>query len=377
MEVKRNIGLDLLRILSMLMIVMLHYLGKGGALATEYGSKVNYISWVLEAFCIVAVNCYVYVTGYFMVNSNFKIKKVLKLWGQVLFYSITIYLVLVFTKLIDFNIQNMLFSFIPIVTKQYWFITVYFLLYILSPFLNVMIHNLSKLQFKKLIAVMLFVFCICVTFMRPTATIDMTNGYGIVWFICLYFIGAYIKLYNDDDNKKNIVNLLIYIGITILVILSRFFITYINSKFSIELLDISNRLTLDLTDKVRFYNYNSITIFLSSLFLFLFFKNLRINSNVLKSCILKIAPLTLGVYLIHDNINLWVVLYRDIIHTSNYLDSRYFIFISILYVVCIFIVCIIIEYLRHKVAVYLGKTKLYNKLEKYVVMEYNKFSIKE
>lgn len=81
MNTKRNIGLDLLRILAMLMIVMLHYLLYSGALKTEFGTNTNYIAWIVEAFCIVAVNCYIYITGYFSINSKFNVKKVFKLWG--------------------------------------------------------------------------------------------------------------------------------------------------------------------------------------------------------------------------------------------------------------------------------------------------------
>lgn len=359
MENKRNVGLDFLRIVSMLMIVMLHYLGKGGALSTVYGTSNNYISWIIEAFCIVAVNCYVYITGYFLVNSKFKIKKILKLWGQVLFYSISIYLILLFTNAIDFNIKDMILSFMPIITKQYWFITVYILLYILSPFLNIMINNLSKKQFKNLIVILLFVFCICTTFLDLNYILDSTTGYGIIWFVCLYFIGAYVRLYYNKENKNNTYNLLIYLGITIITILSRLIITYIFDRFNFSIVD-----------KLRFYQYNSITTFISSLFLFLYFKNLNIKDNVLKDCILKVAPFTLGVYLIHDHTQMRSVMYSNILHTENYLSSNYFLGVAIISVVAVFSVCIVIEYLRHKFAIYISKTKTYNSLQKFVVMKY-------
>ncbi|MDF2865671.1 MAG: hypothetical protein K0R72_483 [Clostridia bacterium] len=359
METKRNIGLDLLRIISMLMIVMLHYLGKGGALSTAYGTSTNYLSWIIEAFCIVAVNCYVYITGYFLVNSNFKIKKILKLWGQVLFYSLSIYFVLLFTNLIDFNIKEMIVSFMPIITKQYWFITVYILLYILSPFLNVMIKNLSKKQFKSLIFILVFVFCICTTLLDPKYILDSTTGYGIIWFICLYFIGAYIRLHHNKDDKKNIYNLLIYFVITVMVIFSRLIITYIFQRYNFNIID-----------ELRFYQYNSISIFISSLFLFIYFKNLNITNNIFKGFILKIAPLTLGVYLIHDHVQMRVAMYNNILHTTNYLSGNKFLVVAVISVIFIFSVCIVIEYLRHKFAVYISKTKTYNLIEKFIILKY-------
>ena len=44
----------------------------------------------LESFCIVAVNVYVLVSGYFLAEAGFRLKRVFLLAGQVLFYSLAI-----------------------------------------------------------------------------------------------------------------------------------------------------------------------------------------------------------------------------------------------------------------------------------------------
>ncbi len=57
----RQLNYELLRILAMLMIVCLHYLSKGGFLgvpAREQISVSGYAAWLIEAFCLVAVNVY-------------------------------------------------------------------------------------------------------------------------------------------------------------------------------------------------------------------------------------------------------------------------------------------------------------------------------
>ena len=64
----RQLNYELLRILAMLMIVCLHYLSKGGFLgvpAREQISVSGYAAWLIEAFCLVAVNVYVLISGYF------------------------------------------------------------------------------------------------------------------------------------------------------------------------------------------------------------------------------------------------------------------------------------------------------------------------
>ena len=50
----------------MLMIVTLHFLGKGGVLNAPLDSTRHIFGWAIESVCIVAVNCYVLISGYFL-----------------------------------------------------------------------------------------------------------------------------------------------------------------------------------------------------------------------------------------------------------------------------------------------------------------------
>lgn len=78
---ERNANIELLRILSMTMVLVLHCLSWSGAL--EYLEGINYwVYWWLEALCIVAVDVFVLISGYFMIKSRFKLRNVFKIaWG--------------------------------------------------------------------------------------------------------------------------------------------------------------------------------------------------------------------------------------------------------------------------------------------------------
>lgn len=94
----RQAGIELLRCIAMLMVITLHYLDKGGVLIplSQKQSPAGYAAWLLEAFCIVAVNVYVLVSGYFLTESGFKLKRFIVLAGQILFYSLLIPLALIY-----------------------------------------------------------------------------------------------------------------------------------------------------------------------------------------------------------------------------------------------------------------------------------------
>lgn len=85
----RNSNIELLRIVSMLMIVILHFLMHGQILKwSAFGSKEYAIYWMIEAFVFVSVNAFVLISGYFLCLSEFKVSRLIKIWFQVLFYSI-------------------------------------------------------------------------------------------------------------------------------------------------------------------------------------------------------------------------------------------------------------------------------------------------
>ena len=72
----KNISYEILRVVSMLMVITLHYLVKGGLLRESLvgASASEGVFWFLEAACLCCVNVYVLISGYFLTESNFKIE---------------------------------------------------------------------------------------------------------------------------------------------------------------------------------------------------------------------------------------------------------------------------------------------------------------
>lgn len=109
----------------------------------------------------IGVNIFVLIAGYFMINSNFKLKKLVGLWTEVLTFTISIYLICVLTGLESFSVKGVILAFIPAITNQYWFFTTYFALYLLIPIINHMINKFSEREFMCMITVGGCVFSVC------------------------------------------------------------------------------------------------------------------------------------------------------------------------------------------------------------------------
>ena len=342
---KRNVGLDLLRIFSMLMIVTLHYVGEGEFLTYDKNGLFFIIANLIKGFSIVAVNCYVLISGYFLITSKFSWKKVLKLWGETLFYSIFIYILLIITKLHTFSIKEMTQSFLPIITKEYWFVNVYLLMYILSPFINILIDHLKKEELKKLIIILLVAFCIMPSILPSGMNFDTTGGYRIIWFLVLYLVAAWIRIYGVQIKKhylKKTYCLIIYFIFSFLVTIMKLVISPIYETNVM-------------------YHYNFIFVFLASISLFLFFKDIQIKKEKIARKITYIASLTLGVYLIHtQKIFNEYVLYNKILHTDLWKNSLQGFLVSVLLVLVSFIIYLLIEACRQKIWKFV-KSKVFRK----------------
>ena len=87
---KRQAGIELLRMVAMMMIVTMHFLANSGNLL-EPGKPSDVsavLGTILENFCLAAVNAYVFISGYFGYQGPFQVKRVLRFLCQIWFYSL-------------------------------------------------------------------------------------------------------------------------------------------------------------------------------------------------------------------------------------------------------------------------------------------------
>ena len=82
----RTSNIELLRIIAMLAIVMGHFIGQSGAFTVGL-SKTNLLYACFAGFGLrMAVNVFLIIGSWFLVDSRFSGKKVLKLHGQMFFW---------------------------------------------------------------------------------------------------------------------------------------------------------------------------------------------------------------------------------------------------------------------------------------------------
>lgn len=331
-------GADLLRIVTMLMILTSHFFVHGGVLGRlKPGDPYFYICWIIEAACYVMVNCYALITGYFQSKTTFKLKKLLLLWGQIIFLSAGIYLLLAATGQIDFSFAAFSRAAFPVTMSRYWFATAYVILYALSPLLNFAIHRMNRRQHAICLAVLCGIFVVFRNFTYWSDFANLHGGYSWASLAVLYMIGAYLRIYPPKIPHP----LRWYVGLSLVTAASRIVLTTLYYRFAFD----SSYLKM-------FLQYNSVPVVAASVCLFVFFVNWKINNRVLLWFIDFFSPASFGVYLIHEQPEVREILWKILLPT-RYLGTHKLLPYLLLVVFSLFFVCALLDKLRHLLSVVL------------------------
>lgn len=209
-----------------MVLIILHHYSLHGGLSSINSYDINkYIGIICLIDGKVAVNLFVLISGYFFIESEFKIEKVLKLILQVNCYS-----------------------------------TLFFIGYVLLK---------GKTTIEKI---------------KLTVFPFKSKSY---WFILLYILDTYIRLYDLKKVSKKSIKWICIIGCVVFIIVACS-IAYM-SKYNSSLFRIINKIS----------SLNSIVVLIETILIFLVFNNTEIKSS---KFINLLGKSSVGVYLLHDSI---------------------------------------------------------------------------
>ena len=152
----RQANIELLRVVSMLAVIAMHFLGVGGVMTRSTGVWFA-VSSTFYSFAIAATSCYVLIGGYFLATSKFRTGRIFRLLLEFFTYTFGIYLLFGLIVLLKngdniFSLHEFYtFYLFPIVHEENWFVTCYILMLLLAPFYNVLLQHLTKQQQSRLV----------------------------------------------------------------------------------------------------------------------------------------------------------------------------------------------------------------------------------
>lgn len=286
---ERYTNLELLRILATLFVVMLHYNNPSSGKAFLYTEAMPLHYQILlffEVLAICAVNLFVMISGYFLCcSTRVRIWKILRLFIDVIFFSMLRYLLPCLLGKAAFTLRGFWVRLIPL----NWYVAVYAGLYLISPYLNQILQNKSRSQFHFMLLIFFFVLSVWpagIEFLSnvtgafsPNALCPIGNqgsgdGYTLVNFILMYFLGAYCRVHENEMRsvKKGICAMAVYLVCAIPNALYANFFFY------------------------RAIAYCNPLVIIQTVALFVAFQNISIQSKAINA----IAGCSFGVYLMHS-----------------------------------------------------------------------------
>lgn len=353
---KRLANFECLRVIAMFMVVALHYLAHSDALLTlDLPLNLYHLTaTLLESFCIVAVNVYLLITGYFMTEADFKVSRIVQLVCQLLFYSLLIPVILMLCNIpiagAGQGIYGLLSYLLPVETDHYWFASSYVMLYLLLPFFNPAIRAMSQKQLQLAMGGLLILFCGIKSICPAVLSFDR-YGYDLPWFICVYLVAAYIRRFGISFLERGRRALMVYLSSCLLI-------------FGISL---AAWAVYGRTQSMGYYftvpyHYNFIFCLTGAIGLFYLAKRWTIKAEPLANFLCFAGPLSFGVYLFHEHIDIrdrWLQVTRQITGAFLGFDGTENILLFFLHMIiavaAIFIIGIGIDWMRSRLFVLCGR----------------------
>lgn len=271
-EKERDSNFELLRIVAISGVIIHHFLIALNLLDYRHGKLCG--GEALNSIIIIGVNCFILISGYFGIR--FQLEKIFR-FGFLILFIIGIDWILGNIWPSFFNFQYASQTIIPFQKGSNWFISSYFALMFLAPFLNKAIEHLNPKE--KIHTTFLFACPILLAYIFNTQCIN-ANGYNCLHLVFIYLVGTCLR-------EVTVSRVEAFLGF-----ISGVFITYI----------VANLFKSGYTA----YAYNSPQVLLSSISAFLFFKTLKIHSKAIN----RLAQCVFTIFLLH-----YIVL--QYIHSMN------------------------------------------------------------
>ena len=321
----------------MLMIVFHHFAVHGGFDWDGSTITVPRLWWGLILMGgKVGVNVFVLISGYFLVASESKgvnVRRLLKFWGQLFFYSMGLFVVFVLLRTQSCSIKTLIRSLTPIASTTWWFASAYFMLYLIHPFLNLFLRSLSKQAYQSLLVMMILVWSVPSAFTH--GTFRYIQGGSLSWFVILYAIAGYARLHGFNKRLTSKTYCLLFLGFSTLTYLSYVVFTIMGIRWSVFA-----------THASHFYGMEKVSTLMMSVSLFMAFVTMKMNHH---RWVNVVASTTFGVYLIHGHALSRPLLWHDVFGNAQYRDSLFLIPYSIVVVIVVYVSCAAIDLVRQKV----------------------------
>ncbi len=328
----RDSNIELLRMITMLGVVILHYNNPniGGAFhyVTPFSSN-HFILLFLENCFVGSVDMYMFIAGFFLIQSQKRdLKKVILLIVQVIVFSELFYVLAILRGSKVPSVTGIVSNMVP----SNYFLILYSTVYIISPFVNLMLRSLTKKRLFQLSLCLIVLFSLYPIFWDVISSISGNtfqginthglygdqSGYDLINFLLLYILGASYFLLKEEindwfDDLKAVICTLI--GLLALSMWSY--------------LEISNNISN------TSWHYNNPLIIIIVISVFKIFNNHKFSSKLVN----ELAKAAFTCFLINDH-------FLNFVKISSFVNKN--VILMIIHILISAVLCYLFSYIMYK-----------------------------
>ena len=177
MSLPRKSNFELLRLLAIVAVVQEHFIRQSCLLGSATGTNA-FLNTFLGSGGRISVNVFLILGAWFMVDAKFRMSRIVKLYLEVVFYSIPVTLLMIAIGQAG-GARNIIQGLLPFFGRSVWFASAYISLIALTPFLN-KVFALPWREQSALTALLFVLFCIVST-IPSFSSVDYVADFS--WFV--------------------------------------------------------------------------------------------------------------------------------------------------------------------------------------------------
>jgi len=283
MEKKREVGLDIIRSFAILFVICVHFFLNTKFYETPITGMNMYFQVLMHALFMSCIPLFIMLTGY--VNTKVDVslkyfKKIIPVLFVYVFYSIVS---IVYRTVVMHEVKSVTEWIIQVLTFRAdaysWYINMYFGLFLMSPFLNIIFNNLkNKRERQYLLAVFLLITSVPQFLNGRFSSLSNFPNYWVEFYpVAYYFVGCYIREYKPKLKRSYaaillVLTLLFEAFCEVYIVKGSIFINYMGT-------------------------FGSLIRLVQAIFIFLVFYQVDVKNSILKTSFTFISMLSLDIYL--------------------------------------------------------------------------------
>lgn len=310
MAKQRNSSLEAVRLVCVFYVIFWHALN-------PYLDQLSFTNMTLCDLIISMANktnpLFMLLSGYFGIKLN--LEKLIKLDLAIIFYDL---LYLIFFGTI--GAKSLLTAIMPITFKAHWFLTYYFVIALLSGFLNQIPEKLDRATFRNLLLALIALFYVIPTFLMTEVIED--SGKGVVCMSIVYLVGRYIRKYYSDVSFKKSHLAIVYVACILIPTVMNIALTGTKGVFM-----------------SMFSRDNSIFMLMEAIVFFLFFREMHFTNGLIN----RLAPNVVILYCIDGYAR---ELLNPIFNLADYATHPLFVLIAFVYSIIMIVALLLVSEIR-------------------------------